>query len=204
MAKVRQRTWTVPGQRTKRKAWGYVDVDKTTGKQIRVFKSEWTKEQAEDALAKHLLKVEQKPTANGITLGEACSRFLATRSGRGNLRSRGDRNTVRHLLDAFGKDKPIASISASVVSAYRDRRASTFSKYRKDVDGQPRVLGAASVNRPQAILRRILKLAVEEWQVLDAVPRVRMEREPQADSAGSHRPRRGACWTRVARAGMGR
>ena len=37
MAKVRQRTWTIPGQRTKRKAWGYVTVE--NGKQIRQFKS---------------------------------------------------------------------------------------------------------------------------------------------------------------------
>jgi hypothetical protein len=27
MAKVRQWAWTIPGQRTKRKAWGFVTVD---------------------------------------------------------------------------------------------------------------------------------------------------------------------------------
>jgi len=26
MAKIRQRTWKIPGQRTKRKAWGFVTV----------------------------------------------------------------------------------------------------------------------------------------------------------------------------------
>ena len=45
MAKVRQRTWTIPGQRTKRKAWGYVTINER-GKQVRCFKAEWTKEAA--------------------------------------------------------------------------------------------------------------------------------------------------------------
>jgi len=45
MAKVRQRTWMVPGQRTKRKAWGFVTVGED-GKQIRVFRSDWSKEDA--------------------------------------------------------------------------------------------------------------------------------------------------------------
>ena len=49
MAKVRQRTWRVPGQRTKRKAWGFVTVE--NGKQVRCWKSEWTREDAENALA---------------------------------------------------------------------------------------------------------------------------------------------------------
>jgi len=70
MAKVRQRTWTIPGQRTKRKAWGFVAVD--NGKQIRQFKTEWTKEDAESALAAYLLKVEQpKTTSAGINFGQA-------------------------------------------------------------------------------------------------------------------------------------
>ena len=76
MAKVNQRPWKLPGQRTKRKAWGFtVQVD---GKQKRVYKSEWTKEDAEKALAAELLKVEPTPpepeaSPVGITLGQAAS-----------------------------------------------------------------------------------------------------------------------------------
>ena len=71
MAKVRQRTWRVPGQRTKRKAWGYVGVDEN-GKQVRVFKSEWTKEDAEQAMAVFKLKIESKPEAKapGLRLAD--------------------------------------------------------------------------------------------------------------------------------------
>ena len=72
MAKVRQRTWTVPGQRTKRKAWGFVTVGED-GKQIRIFRSDWSKEDAEKALAERMLKLETpKDAASGseMTLQE--------------------------------------------------------------------------------------------------------------------------------------
>ena len=69
MAKVNQRPWKIPGQRTKRKAWGYtVQVD---GKQKRVYKAEWTREDAEKALAARRLQVERpKPKSSGLTLAQ--------------------------------------------------------------------------------------------------------------------------------------
>jgi integrase len=42
-----------------------------------------------------------------------------------------------------------------------------------------RPLTAAAVNRPLAVLRHLLQLAVEEWEVLDRVPRIKLEREPE-------------------------
>ena len=42
-----------------------------------------------------------------------------------------------------------------------------------------RRLTAAAINRPLALLRHLLRLAHEEWEALDAVPRVRLEKEPQ-------------------------
>jgi integrase len=42
-----------------------------------------------------------------------------------------------------------------------------------------RRLSTATVNRALALLRHLLRLAHEEWEVLDSVPRVRMEREPE-------------------------
>jgi hypothetical protein len=40
-------------------------------------------------------------------------------------------------------------------------------------------LSAAAVNRPLAVLRHLLRLAHEEWGVLDRVPKIRPEKEPQ-------------------------
>jgi len=40
-------------------------------------------------------------------------------------------------------------------------------------------LTAAAVNRPLAILRHLLQLAMEDWEVLDRVPRIKLEKEPE-------------------------
>ena len=42
-----------------------------------------------------------------------------------------------------------------------------------------RRLTAAAVNRPLALLRHLLRLAYEEWEAIDNVPRIRLEKEPQ-------------------------
>jgi hypothetical protein len=42
MARVNQRLWKIPGQRTKRKAWGF--TAQINGKQIRRYKAEWTQD----------------------------------------------------------------------------------------------------------------------------------------------------------------
>ena len=38
---------------------------------------------------------------------------------------------------------------------------------------------SAAVNRPLALLRHLLRLAHEEWESIDNVPRIRLEKEPQ-------------------------
>ena len=38
---------------------------------------------------------------------------------------------------------------------------------------------AATINRPLATLRHLLRLACDEWEIFLAAPRVRLEREPQ-------------------------
>jgi hypothetical protein len=47
-------------------------------------------------------------------------------------------------------------------------------------EGEPgHTLSAAAVNRPLAVLRHLLRVAHEEWEVLPDVPRIRLEKEPQ-------------------------
>src|SRR5438128_3272 len=76
MAGVSQRAWRIPGQRTKRLAWGFTLT--LNGKRTKAYRSEWTKEQAEEALAKALLKIEPpKPATEGVTLSAAVERYLA-------------------------------------------------------------------------------------------------------------------------------
>src|SRR5205807_8223512 len=98
MAKVNQRKWKVPGERTKRKAWGFTTQlpcnpcphrHPETGavlhpdgvRQIRQYKAEWTQDDAEKALAAAVLNIEPaKRQAGGITFGVAAERYLATKA----------------------------------------------------------------------------------------------------------------------------
>src|SRR5262249_25704096 len=76
-----------------------------------------------------------------------------------------------------GRDTKLDKITADVVGQYRDQRFAAGSKNGKD--GNRRPLSVAAVNRELALLRHLFRLAHEEWGALAAVPRIRLEREPQ-------------------------
>jgi integrase len=171
MAKVNQRPWRAPGQRARRKAWGFTaQVD---GKQKRVYRSEWTKEDAEQALAALLMKVEPPRPKRGMALAEASERYLATKARKRTLKK--DERILKHLKSAFGADTALEDLTASRISQYKASRMAT----KVGSPGAERLLTAAAVNRPLALLRHLLRTAHEEWEILPAVPRIRLEREPQ-------------------------
>ena len=176
MAKVSQRLWKIPGQRAKRKAWGFtVQVD---GKQKRIYKAEWTRDDAQTALAALLLQVEQLPkTRSTLTLTDAGERYLAAKTRKRSLAE--DRRILEHLKSAFGANMPLVDITAARISEYKARRLAASSVRRKDADGNGTPLSAASINRPLAVLRHLLRLAHEEWELLPAVPKIKLEKEPQ-------------------------
>ena len=96
MAQVNQRLWKIPGQRTKRKAWGF--TAQINGKQVRRYKAEWTQDDAEAELAKALLQIEPpKPKTPSITLAEAAERYLATKARKRSLAK--DRKTLELQAD---------------------------------------------------------------------------------------------------------
>src|SRR5437870_1297574 len=178
MAKIRQRTWRVRGQRTKRKAWGFVTVE--NGNQVRCFKAEWTKEDAENALAARLLKIDQEPKvkAAGLTLAQAAERYLATKARKRSLAK--DRRTLEHFKSMFGADAALADITASRISEYKAQRLAATSVRRKDAQGNGTLLSAAAVNRPLAWLGHRHRLANEEWAVMPGGPLYR----PDTATAG--------------------
>jgi integrase len=143
-------------------------------RQVRVVNSAWTtREDAEKALAARQLGLEQeqaKATAP-MTFSEACARYLQTKERKRSLK--GDRKIIEHLKAEFGADTPITEITASRISAYKAKRLAAKSKQFD------RPLSGAAVNRPLALLRHLLRLAHEEWEVLDEVPKIRLEKEPE-------------------------
>src|SRR5262245_9016045 len=115
--------------------------------------------------------MEQPPDPTpGLTLAQASERYLAAKARKRSLRN--DARILKHLQAAFGTDTPLADLTASRISAYREKRLATKV-------GKTRFLTAAAVNRPLALLRHLLRTAHDEWEVLPAVPKIRLEKEPK-------------------------
>jgi integrase len=106
---------------------------------------------------------------SSITLSEALDRYLRLKARKKSLDE--DERIGRVLQEEFGADVPLASITASVISEYKGKRLAI------ENDGAP--LSPAAINRPLQMLRHLLRLAHEEWEVLSSVPRIRLERESQ-------------------------
>jgi integrase len=166
VATVNQRLWKVPGQRTKRKAWGYTAV--INGKRVKSYKTEWSKEQAEEALAKALLQIKApKAEGSGITFAEAKSRYLAAKARKKSIRGDARYESV------FGAEMPLVEITGSRISGWKSERLSAVCPQTKEP------YKAAAVNRPLALLRHLLRVARDEWEVLSTVPKIKLEREGQ-------------------------
>jgi len=133
---------------------------------------------AERALASRLLQVEQpKPKPSGLTLAQATERYLATKARKRSVGE--DKRIVEHLKSALGADTLLTNLTASRIAGYKTSRLSAVRKIGEGDNAIERRLTAAAVNRPLALLRHLLRLAHEEWEVLEVAPRVRLEKEPQ-------------------------
>ena len=179
MARVNQRLWKIPGQRTKRKAWGF--TARINGKQIRRYKTAWTRDKAEAELAKALLQIEpQKPKGPGITLAQAADRYLASKARKRTIEA--DRRQLELLKAEFGAETLLVEVTASRISEYKAKRLAAVRKIGHGETAVDRRLTAAAVNRPLALLRHLLRLAHEEWEAIETVP-----------ASGLRRSRRGGC-----------
>jgi integrase len=175
MAKVTKRIWYAhgpTGRRLKRVAYGFT-AQARDGTQIRRTSAEWTKEDAEQALGEYQLGIEQEnqEPAGRISFGEAIEQYLKVKARKKSIKD--DERHLKALKAHFGADTPLAEISAAKISAWKADRMSAQCPATK------RVYAAATINRPLAALRHLLQLAHEDWEQLPAVPRIKLEREPQ-------------------------
>ena len=114
-----------------------------------------------------------------LTLQQAFERFHEATARRAKSTRKENARLAAHLLEAFGPTTLLKSITASRIAAYKSSRLAYTSKLRTDDDGHPAKLGAATINRPLALLRHLLRMAATEWEVLPKVPVVKLEQEPQ-------------------------
>jgi integrase len=106
-----------------------------------------------------------------ITLSAALDRLLIEKARKKTIAEYG--RIAERLKRAFGADTPLPALTAAKISAWRAAKMSALS------ERTGRQLSPASINRPLAVLRHLLKVAHEEWGLLADVPRVRLEKESQ-------------------------
>jgi len=175
MAEVNQRKWKIPGHRTKRLAWGFTVTMQVDGqpKRTRSYRAEWTKEQAQEALAKVLLQIETpKAQSSAVTLAEAAERYLQAKARKKSVAEMG--RVLESFKRDFGADTPLASITASRISEWEAGRLAATSRQTG------KLLSQAAVNRPLATLRAMLRMARDKWEVLAKVPHIKLEKEDQS------------------------
>jgi len=152
-------------------AWGWtLNVD---GKQIRRqgFASESEAQDGLDAYRAERLTppVQQKPT---ITLKEAIDRYVAEKARKKAIAEMA--RVLRQVwLPVFGGEAPLASITADRIAAWKATRMSGVSRQTR------KLVSLASVNRPLAALRAVLRMAHREWCVLEIVPFIKTEKEKE-------------------------
>ncbi len=176
MAKLITRKWLSKGptgHKVRRVAYGY--TLQVNGKQERKVDASWTKEDAEQALAARQLAGEQATAraAAAMMFGEAVERYLVAKVGKRSLKD--DRKHLARLKGAFGASTPLAEITAGRVATYKLERMQVTVKR----DGAQRAITPATLNRELAALRHLLRLAEEEWEVLERAPKIRLEKEPE-------------------------
>ena len=92
-------------------------------------------------------------------------RYLVAKSRKRSVSE--DRRILGHLKDYFGKDTPLAEITASRISEYKGHRLSAMRKIGNGETAIERPLTGATVNRALALLRHLLRLAHDEWELLE-------------------------------------
>jgi integrase len=141
-----------------------------------------TEAEATEYAAKMVKRLEAgAPVADdpNMTLERAFERYFRLKARKRSLAE--DRRLAEHLKKEFGQDTRLKDLATQPgrIAAYKERRLASTSTRRKGADGKATPLSAASINRPLALLRHLLRLAYEEWGVLPQVPRIKLEREPE-------------------------
>jgi integrase len=155
-------------------AYGY--TVQINGRQERKFDATWSPEQARDALAARILERDAPPPPPSpvtLTFDAAAKRYLLLKVRKKSLLY--DRLYLDRFTQDFGADTPLTAITAGRISEWKEQAMARTVRYR----GTEHRVSAATVNRPLAVLRHLLKIAEEEWEVLEKAPRLRQEREPE-------------------------
>jgi hypothetical protein len=161
---VRKRVWYYGGKR--HEGWGFTVI--IDGQRLRRQRF-GSRAEAQEALdhVKHPSPAPPKPVPS-ISLDAAFARYFQVKARKRSLAE--DQKTAKHLKAEFGAQTPLSEITASRISEYKAKRLG--------LKHGARPLSPAAINRPLALLRHLLRLASDEWEVLEAVPKIPSRKSP--------------------------
>src|SRR5712692_2608711 len=123
-----------------------------------------------------------------MTLEQAFTRYLeATARKRSHAQ---DERMAEYLKAHFGPNTRLRDITANKIAQYKEQRLAAGSVRRKNEHGRPAPLSAASINRPLALLRSLLRRPTAPGRCCRRCRSSRWRRSPRVGSAGSSRTRR--------------
>src|SRR3989442_1060433 len=166
MATITRRRWRGKGP-TGRPAWreagGYSAV--VDGRQGRRYDSAWSREDAQEALAKRLVEGDA-PAAPKVerSFGQLVAEYLAFKRATGKRSVFKDEFTCRALVRGLGAETPLTEITSQRIALYQRDRSVATSRH-----GRP--LKPASINPRLAVARHMLRPGAEGG-FLKPVPRV--------------------------------
>lgn len=165
--KVMKRTWKWQGH----KRVAYIFDVMVDGQRVRrQYASRAEALDELDAFREEAKKPKPPTPPPTLTLAEAFARYFREKVKR-SLDE--DRRIAKHLKTEFGEQTPLPAITAARVSEFKGKLRAIEKSHRG------KKLSAASINRPLALLRHLLRLACDEWEVLPVVPRIKLEKEPE-------------------------
>ena len=165
--KVRQFTWTHDGQ--KGRAWGFTVT--VGGKRVR-RQGYGSRAETQEALDEMKHPAPAVPAAvPSITLAEAFERYFKAKTRKRSLRE--DKRIAKHLKAEFGEQTLLSELTASRISLYQEKLLAVQHSRRGGA------LSAASINRPLALFRGLLRMACRKWEVLTVAPVIELEKEGQ-------------------------
>jgi integrase len=166
--KIITRVWKGPGptgRTIKKTSYGY--SVRIAGKQERMVRAEWTRDDALTELRKRLEQAArpgaEAPAAR--TFGQVVAEYLVHKANEGKRSLKEDKRILnQQLVPAFGSALPI-----------RDLRSTTIAQYGKTRLGQ---VSAYTVANELSVLRHLLRLA-RRWGYVDVAPDVDLPKKPE-------------------------
>src|SRR5262249_22743072 len=117
------------------------------------------------------------PPVPTLTCGGAIDRVIDLKARKSAHTQRDYQRIGKALKAEFGIETPVDEITAARIAEWESKRLTATRTIGKGENAIARPLALATLNRPRAFLRHVLR-QVHDWGALPTIPKIKTEREP--------------------------